>query len=129
MWSLESERGSHLVSDAVTTGVTRGCLSLSSAPSSRRLRLSTSPSDEFHHPNLAHLSFVPRVRRGEIIGNAVADKREKMYEEMQIGSDYMFRVDEARPHSLGSRRAVVWKPNPLLVPVCPACDRRGCVLG
>ncbi|CAN0105275.1 unnamed protein product, partial [Hapterophycus canaliculatus] len=32
--------------------------------------------------------------RGEIIGNAVADKREKMYEDMQIGSDYMFRVDE-----------------------------------
>lgn len=34
--------------------------------------------------------------RGEIIRNAVADKREKMYEEMQIGSDYMFRVDEVR---------------------------------
>lgn len=32
--------------------------------------------------------------RGEIIGNAVADKREKQYEQMQIGSDYMFRVDE-----------------------------------
>lgn len=32
--------------------------------------------------------------RGEIIRNAVADKREKLYEEMQIGSDYMFRVDE-----------------------------------
>ncbi|CAN0544316.1 unnamed protein product [Ectocarpus sp. 12 AP-2014] len=32
--------------------------------------------------------------RGEIIGNAVADKREKQYEDMQIGSDYMFRVDE-----------------------------------
>ena len=32
--------------------------------------------------------------RGEIIGNAVADKREKLYENMQIGSDYMFRVDE-----------------------------------
>lgn len=34
--------------------------------------------------------------RGEIIGNAVADKREKQYEDMQIGSDYMFRVDEVR---------------------------------
>lgn len=34
--------------------------------------------------------------RGEIIGNAVADKREKMYEDMQIGSDYMFRVDEVK---------------------------------
>eukprot|EP00752_Nemacystus_decipiens_P006841 g6143.t1 len=32
--------------------------------------------------------------RGEIIGNAVADKREKQYENMQIGSDYMFRLDE-----------------------------------
>lgn len=34
--------------------------------------------------------------RGEIIGNSVADKREKMYEDMKIGSDYMFRVDEVR---------------------------------
>lgn len=34
------------------------------------------------------------LERGEIIGNAVADKREKQYENMQIGSDYMFRVDE-----------------------------------
>lgn len=36
------------------------------------------------------------MARGEIIGNAVADKREKMYHDMQIGSDYMFRVDEVR---------------------------------
>lgn len=43
-------------------------------------------------PCLVPLSFV--FSRGEIIGNAVADKREKLYENMQIGSDYMFRVDE-----------------------------------
>ncbi|KAG5186517.1 hypothetical protein JKP88DRAFT_214784, partial [Tribonema minus] len=32
--------------------------------------------------------------RGEIIRSAVADKRERLYTEMQVGSDYMFRVDE-----------------------------------
>jgi SET domain len=31
--------------------------------------------------------------RGEIIGNAVAEKREKLYEAANIGSDYMFRID------------------------------------
>lgn len=32
--------------------------------------------------------------RGELIGNAVAEKREKEYEAAKIGSDYMFRTDE-----------------------------------
>jgi histone-lysine N-methyltransferase SETD1 len=32
--------------------------------------------------------------RGEIIGNAVAEKREKEYEAAKIGSDYMFRMDD-----------------------------------
>ena len=32
--------------------------------------------------------------RGELIGNAVADKRELEYEKAKIGSDYMFRIDE-----------------------------------
>ena len=32
--------------------------------------------------------------RGELIGNAVADKRELEYERAKIGSDYMFRMDE-----------------------------------
>jgi len=32
--------------------------------------------------------------RGELIGNAMAEKREKEYEAAKIGSDYMFRVDE-----------------------------------
>ena len=31
--------------------------------------------------------------RGILIGNAVADKREKEYETAKIGSDYMFRID------------------------------------
>lgn len=31
--------------------------------------------------------------RGEIIGNSVAEKREKKYNESNIGSDYMFRID------------------------------------
>ena len=31
--------------------------------------------------------------RGEIIGNAVTEKREKEYEQAKIGSDYMFRID------------------------------------
>ncbi len=31
--------------------------------------------------------------RGELIGNAMAEKREKEYEKAKIGSDYMFRVD------------------------------------
>jgi hypothetical protein len=31
--------------------------------------------------------------RGEIIGNAMAEKREKEYEDAKIGSDYMFRID------------------------------------
>ena len=31
--------------------------------------------------------------RGILIGNAVADKREKEYEKAKIGSDYMFRID------------------------------------
>jgi hypothetical protein len=31
--------------------------------------------------------------RGELIGNAMAEKREKEYEAAKIGSDYMFRVD------------------------------------
>ena len=31
--------------------------------------------------------------RGILIGNAVADKREKEYEAAKIGSDYMFRID------------------------------------
>ena len=31
--------------------------------------------------------------RGELIGNSVAEKREKEYEAAKIGSDYMFRVD------------------------------------
>ena len=33
--------------------------------------------------------------RGILIGNAVADKREKLYERAKIGSDYMFRVDKS----------------------------------
>jgi len=32
--------------------------------------------------------------RGELIGNAMAEKREKEYEAAKIGSDYMFRIDE-----------------------------------
>jgi len=32
--------------------------------------------------------------RGELIGNAMAEKREKKYEAAKIGSDYMFRTDE-----------------------------------
>jgi SET domain len=32
--------------------------------------------------------------RGELIGNAMAEKREKEYEDAKIGSDYMFRIDE-----------------------------------
>ena len=32
--------------------------------------------------------------RGEIIGNARAEKREKEYEQAKIGSDYMFRIDK-----------------------------------
>ncbi|KAL3907114.1 MAG: hypothetical protein SGILL_009003, partial [Bacillariaceae sp.] len=32
--------------------------------------------------------------RGEIIGNAVCEEREKKYFEEKIGSDYMFRIDE-----------------------------------
>lgn len=32
--------------------------------------------------------------RGELIGNAVAEKREKEYEAAKIGSDYMFRIDD-----------------------------------
>lgn len=31
--------------------------------------------------------------RGEIIENAMAEKREKLYEAAKIGSDYMFRID------------------------------------
>lgn len=31
--------------------------------------------------------------RGELIGNAVAEMREKEYEKANIGSDYMFRID------------------------------------
>jgi len=31
--------------------------------------------------------------RGILIGHAVADKREKVYEKAKIGSDYMFRID------------------------------------
>ena len=31
--------------------------------------------------------------RGELIGNAVAEKREREYEKAKIGSDYMFRID------------------------------------
>jgi hypothetical protein len=31
--------------------------------------------------------------RGEIIGNAVCEKREKQYDDEKIGSDYMFRID------------------------------------
>jgi len=31
--------------------------------------------------------------RGELIGNAMAEKREKEYEKAKIGSDYMFRID------------------------------------
>ncbi len=31
--------------------------------------------------------------RGILIGNAVADRREKEYEKAKIGSDYMFRID------------------------------------
>mmetsp|Transcript_29285 Transcript_29285/g.44963 ORF Transcript_29285/g.44963 Transcript_29285/m.44963 type:complete len:674 (+) Transcript_29285:1-2022(+) len=31
--------------------------------------------------------------RGELIGNAVTEKREKIYEKAKIGSDYMFRID------------------------------------
>lgn len=31
--------------------------------------------------------------RGELIGNAVAEKRERQYEKAKIGSDYMFRID------------------------------------
>ena len=32
--------------------------------------------------------------RGVLIGNLVADKREKEYKRAQIGSDYMFRIDK-----------------------------------
>jgi hypothetical protein len=32
--------------------------------------------------------------RGEVIGNAMAEKREKEYHEAKLGSDYMFRIDE-----------------------------------
>jgi hypothetical protein len=32
--------------------------------------------------------------RGELISNAMAEKREKEYESAKIGSDYMFRIDE-----------------------------------
>ncbi|VEU39979.1 unnamed protein product [Pseudo-nitzschia multistriata] len=32
--------------------------------------------------------------RGELIGNAMAEKREKEYEAAKIGSDYMFRLDD-----------------------------------
>jgi len=32
--------------------------------------------------------------RGEIIGNAMAEKREREYEMAKIGSDYMFRIDD-----------------------------------
>ena len=32
--------------------------------------------------------------RGEIIGNAMTEKREKEYERAKIGSDYMFRIDK-----------------------------------
>ncbi|EEC47205.1 predicted protein [Phaeodactylum tricornutum CCAP 1055/1] len=31
--------------------------------------------------------------RGELIGNAVAEKRDKQYDASKIGSDYMFRID------------------------------------
>lgn len=31
--------------------------------------------------------------RGEVIGNSVAERREKEYEAAKIGSDYMFRID------------------------------------
>jgi len=31
--------------------------------------------------------------RGELIGNAMAEKREREYESAKIGSDYMFRID------------------------------------
>lgn len=34
----------------------------------------------------------PRYR-GELIGNAMAEKREREYELAKIGSDYMFRID------------------------------------
>jgi hypothetical protein len=33
--------------------------------------------------------------RGEIVGNAVAEKREHEYEKAKIGSDYMFRIDSS----------------------------------
>ena len=33
--------------------------------------------------------------RGELISNAVADKREREYEAAKIGSDYMFRIDDS----------------------------------
>ena len=33
------------------------------------------------------------IRGTEIIGNAMAEKRELEYENAKIGSDYMFRVD------------------------------------
>jgi hypothetical protein len=32
--------------------------------------------------------------RGEVIGNAMAEKREQEYHEAKLGSDYMFRIDE-----------------------------------
>jgi len=32
--------------------------------------------------------------RGELIGNALADRREQIYEDAMIGSDYMFRIDK-----------------------------------
>mmetsp|Transcript_42289 Transcript_42289/g.101820 ORF Transcript_42289/g.101820 Transcript_42289/m.101820 type:complete len:978 (-) Transcript_42289:819-3752(-) len=32
--------------------------------------------------------------RGELIGNIMAEKREKEYEDAKIGSDYMFRIDD-----------------------------------
>ncbi|KAG7364262.1 SET methyltransferase domain containing protein [Nitzschia inconspicua] len=32
--------------------------------------------------------------RGVVIGNAMAEKREKEYHEAKLGSDYMFRIDE-----------------------------------
>jgi SET domain-containing protein len=40
---------------------------------------------------VSHQSFLS-TRRGEIIGNVVADKREKEYEAAKL-DDYMFRID------------------------------------
>lgn len=56
--------------------------------------------------------------RGELIGNAVADKREKIYEKAQIGSDYMFRIDASTVIDATSRGNVARYINASCDPNC-----------